>query len=180
MAITIGLTTLRKMLKIIVTGPESTGKTTLCEYLSKHYKTSLIQEYAREYIENLNKEYKKEDLLIIAKKQYSLEKIEKKILICDTDLITIKIWSEYKYGCCDKLILELIKLQRNENRLYLLCKDDIPWKYDNQRENPYNRGLIFNIYKKELTNLGHKYIIIKGKKRKETAISSINNLISPN
>ena len=168
------------MLKIIVTGPESTGKTTLCKYLSKYYKTSLVQEYAREYIDNLNKEYKKEDLLIIAKKQYSLENIQKKILICDTDLITIKIWSEYKYGECDRSILELIKSQKNENRFYLLCKDDIPWKFDNQRENSESRDLLFNLYKKTLENLGCKYIVVKGSKREEIAISSINNLISSN
>ena len=108
------------MLKIIVSGPESSGKTTLCVGLAKYFKIPFLREYAREYISNLNKAYTKDDLLSIAKKQYGLEQINSNLVLCDTDLITIKIWSKYKYGDCDKWINRHIEKQKEENRFYLL------------------------------------------------------------
>jgi nicotinamide riboside kinase len=163
------------MHKIIVTGPESSGKTTLCKALSKHFNLHFSKEYAREYLEKLNGNYNQGDLLKIAKEQL---KYEKNTQLLDTDLITIKIWSKYKYGSCDKWILEQIEKQKSENRFYLLCKPDIPWEADPLRENPTNRNELFEIYKKELENLGHNYFIVEGEERKEKSVSKISPLIS--
>ena len=163
------------MRKIIVTGPESCGKTTLCEALSKHFNIVYSKEYAREYLNEINRNYNQADLLEIAKKQLQYEQ---NILLLDTDLITIKIWSKYKYGSCDQWILNQIEKQIHKNRFYLLCKADIAWKADKQRENPNNREEIFNLYRKELSDLGHNYFIIEGKEREKKAISKISSLIS--
>lgn len=166
------------MLKVIVTGPESSGKTTLCKSLSKHLNLSFTKEFAREYLNKLNRNYTQEDLTDIAKGQLKNELLTSKeeISIHDTDLITIKIWSEYKYGSCDKWVLEKIEEQKVENRFYLLCKPDIPWEADPLRENPLNRDELFEIYKKELEILGHKYFIVEGKDRVEESISKITSL----
>ena len=161
------------MLKIIATGPESSGKTTLCKALSKHFNLPFSKEYAREYLDALNRDYNQEDLLKIAKGQL---KSEQNTQLLDTDLITIKIWSKYKYGSCDKWILEQIEKQKSENRFYLLCKPDITWEADPLRENPTNRNELFKIYKKELESLGHKYFIIKGENIAEQAICQILQL----
>jgi len=161
------------MLKIIATGPESSGKTTLCKALSKHFNFPFSKEYAREYLEKINKDYNQDDLLKIAKEQL---KSEQNTQLLDTDLITIKIWSKYKYGSFDKWILEQIEKQKSENRFYLLCKPDIPWHADAQRENPYEREEIFEIYKKELEYLGHNYFIVEGEERKEKSISKLLSL----
>ena len=91
------------------------------------------------------------------------------IIICDTDLLTIKIWSEYKFGKCDSWILDKINTQKKEQRIYLLCKPDLMWEYDPQRENEYERDKIFNLYKKELISLEHKFWIIKGNNRLDLA-----------
>ena len=92
------------MNKVIITGPECSGKTTLSEGLSLHYNSLFNNEYARDYIKSLNRSYIIEDLLKIAQKQWENEhnNLKQKFLICDTDLITIKIWSEYKFKRCDK------------------------------------------------------------------------------
>ena len=124
------------MLKIITTGPESSGKTTLCKALFQHFNIPFTKEFARFYINKLEREYTQNDLLSIAKGQLESE-LNSQLL--DTDLITIKIWSEYKYGNCDKWILTQIEKQKSEKRFYLLCKPDIPWQTDNQRENPNDR-----------------------------------------
>jgi nicotinamide riboside kinase len=163
------------MLKIIVTGPESSGKTTLCKTLSEHFKISFTEEYAREYLNNVGREYKEEDLIEIAKGQLQSETNSQ---LLDTDLITIKIWSEYKYGKSDKWILEQIEKQKSENRYYLLCRPDIPWEADPLRESPLNRDELFKIYKREIEELGHDYLIIEGKNRFKNSISKIASLIS--
>ena len=163
------------MPKIIVTGPESSGKTTLCKALSEHFKIPYSEEFARGFLDQLGRNYKKDDLLKIAKGQL---KSEENTQLLDTDLITIKIWSKYKYGSCDKWILEQIEKQKSEKRIYLLCKPDIPWQADAQRENPNDRKELFEIYKKELEGLGHNYFIVGGENRIENSISKISSLIT--
>ena len=161
------------MPKIIITGPESSGKTTLCKALSKHFNIPFAKEYARGYINKLVREYTQNDLLSIAKGQLESE-FNSQLL--DSDLITIKIWSEYKYGSCDKWILDQIEIQKTEKRFYLLCKPDIPWQADNQRENPNDRKELFEIYKKELEVLGPDYFIVEGGNRTDKAIYQILQL----
>ena len=156
--------------KIIITGPESSGKTTLCQQLSNHFNIPFTQEFARLYIDSLDRDYIINDLLSIAKQQL---KSEFKSQLLDTDLITIKIWSEYKYGRCDKWILDEIEKQKSEKRFYILCSPDIPWQTDNQRESPNDRKKLFEIYKKELENLKHKYFILNGENRLEKIIKKI-------
>jgi len=163
------------MLKIITTGPESSGKTTLCKALSKHFNITFAKEFARFYINKLEREYTQNDLLSIAKGQLESE-LNSQLL--DTDLITIKIWSEYKYGSCDKWILTQIEKLKSEKRFYLLCKPDIPWQADKQRENPNDRQKLFEIYKQELDNLGHDYFIVERENRTENSILKISSLIT--
>ena len=158
------------MNKIIITGPESSGKTTLCKNLANHFKLACSKEFARCYLEKNGYNYNQSDLLEIAKGQLLSEK---NYQILDTDLITIKIWSEYKYESCDSWILEKINEQKLEQRFYLLCKPDIPWQSDPLRENPDNRDELFEIYKMELENLGYNYYIVEGKDRLEDVIKKI-------
>lgn len=169
------------MFKVIVTGAESTGKTTLCKQLAKHFNSSFILEYAREYISNLNRKYKKTDLIEIAKGQLQLEsRYEKEdLLFCDTDLITLKIWSDYKYQECNQFILNQLKKQQEEERFYLLCETDIDWKNDNQREHPIERKRINLLYKKELKNTKRKFTTISGSGilRFENAINALSSVI---
>tara|TARA_B100000780_G_scaffold180354_1_gene126466 strand:- start:216 stop:704 length:489 start_codon:yes stop_codon:yes gene_type:complete len=159
-----------KLHKIIMTGPESSGKTTLCRQLSNHFNISFAKEFARSYIDSLERSYIMDDLLVIAREQLESEF---NFQILDTDLITIKIWSEYKYGKCDKWILDQIEKQKSEKRFYLLCSPDIPWEADNQRKNPNDRKKLFEIYKNELENLKHKYFIVDGENRLEKIIKKI-------
>jgi nicotinamide riboside kinase len=93
------------MQKIIITGPESTGKTTLAQQLAQHYQTVWVPEYSRDYIAQLNRSYEEDDLLEIAKGQVRREdemvaKHTPDLLICDTSLLVIKVWSKVKYQRC--------------------------------------------------------------------------------
>ena len=153
---------------IVITGPESTGKSTLAGQLAAYFNTQWVPEFARTYIGKLNKPYSENDLLEIAKGQ--LEQEEKTInnselpVFLDTSLEVIKIWSEYKYGRCHPWILE--KYIKQKHDLYLLCVPDIPWQFDPQRENPSEREEIFNLYHQELKEQNTNFVLVSGLKEK--------------
>jgi NadR type nicotinamide-nucleotide adenylyltransferase len=150
--------------KIAITGPESTGKSILAEQLAEHYHTLWVPEYAREYINHLDRPYNQDDILEIAKGQIRSEvsicRQANELLICDTELIVTKIWSEVKYGNCDPWILE--KIAGNNYNLFLLCDIDLPWEDDPQRENPHDREYLFHLYKEELTKRALPFFVISG------------------
>jgi NadR type nicotinamide-nucleotide adenylyltransferase len=171
------------MLKVVVIGPESTGKSTLSEQLANHYHTTWTPEYARLYIEELPRPYEQADLLTIAQGQLALEDAKaaeaNKLLICDTDLNVIKVWSEHKYGECDPRILEAIAGRHYD--LYLLTYIDIPWEEDPQREHPdpEMRVYFYEVYKNIVKNSGVPWVEIKGsfEEREKTAITAVNSLL---
>jgi NadR type nicotinamide-nucleotide adenylyltransferase len=150
--------------KVVITGPESTGKTTLTQALAKHFKTDYVPEYARQYLEARNGEYVKDDLLIIAKGQIRIEdecpQINKPLIICDTSLEVIKVWSEWKYGNCDPFIEEQARLRLPN--LFLLLKPDFPWQPDPLRENSYDRTELFAYYQKLLKDYKTNVVEISG------------------
>lgn len=171
----------RSVIRIAVIGPESTGKSILSDRLATHFETIWVTEFAREYLGKRNGEYAKEDLLTIAKGQISaenrLEKFATDLIICDTDLITIKIWSEFKYGECDPWILQQIQSRKHD--LHLLCYPDIPWVADPLRENPDDREHIYSLYKDELLANSFPFVEIKGEKseRLKIGIEAIKTLV---
>lgn len=149
--------------KIVFTGPESSGKTTLSTWTSQTYNLPHVTEYARTYLENLGRTYDYRDLEKIAIGQFALEReplCENGITVCDTDLLTIKIWSDYLYRKCSPWILKT--LQSNLPSHYILCKPDILWTPDPLRENPLDRDDLFLIYQNEIKELGVSYTILSG------------------
>ena len=168
------------MKKIVITGPESSGKTTLFEQLTKAYKVFGVNEYAREYIGDLNREYNYQDILEIAKVQFEKEEnafnFNQQFLITDTDLLTLEIWCEFKYGKCHKFITN--NLRNHLPDIYLLCFPDIRWEFDPQRENPNDRIDLFNIFESKIKALGVDYHIVKGDEQTRFELSKtiINNI----
>ena len=171
------------MKRVVVIGPESTGKSTLSEQLAEHYNTIWVPEYARQYLEELPRPYEQHDLLTIAEGQLSLEDeraaLANKLLICDTDVHVIKVWSEHKYHGCDPLILAYIASRRYD--LYLLTYVDIPWQEDPQREypDPEMRAYFYNVYKDIVAATGVPWVEIKGnfEERLKIAANAIDGLL---
>ena len=173
-------------IKVVLFGPESTGKTTLSMQLARHYNSVWVPEYARDYLQekwnNERKTCEPDDLLPIAEGQMQLEnKLAKKtdtVLICDTDLLETKVYSEaYYLGFCDP-ILEKYALE-NTYDLYFLTYIDTPWEADDLRDKPNERARMFKAFEKALIDSNRPYVLLKGnkKKRLETAVKHIDNLL---
>lgn len=168
------------MIRIAVTGPESTGKSTLAANLAQHYKTVYNPEYAREYIDQLKRPYEYKDVEKIAKEQIKREKGLLKraagILFADTELLVIKVWMEHKYRKTPSWLPDAII--RNKYDLYLLCDVDVPWEEDPQREHPHMRAYFFEKYRYELDHMRFPYVIVSGSwgERFSKAVTYIDNL----
>ena len=174
------------ILKIVLFGPESTGKTTLSIKLAHHYNTVWVAEYARAYLQNKwNNERKtceNSDLLPIAIGQMELEnQLAKKadmVLLCDTDLLETKVYSEEYYGGIVDPMLEKAAVE-NTYDLYLLTYIDTPWEADDLRDRPGQRLEMFNAFENALKKNNRPYILLKGDKitRLKTAIKAIDSLL---
>lgn len=153
------------MRKIVIIGPESTGKTTLAGQLAEYYNTKFVPEFAREYLKEIGLNYTFEDVLTMAQAQIELEqRFEANPLFIDTNLYVFKVWIEEKYKNTIDWLEEQIAEHKNSYHHYLLCDIDIPWQGDNLREhpNPEDRQRLFNRYKELLEIDGAPFSIVSG------------------
>ena len=170
------------MRKIVVLGPESTGKSTLCEQLAEHYKTSWCPEFAREYLLEKRGKYTYDDLLNIAVGQLELEDTlltqADRFYFIDTDMYVMKVWCEVAFEQCHTWILKQIAARQYD--LYLLCNIDLPWIKDELREYPdiKIRKRLYKIYKDILINSSTRWSEISGvdAQRLQMAISIIDTV----
>jgi len=191
--------------KIVILGPESTGKSTLCQQLAAHYQTAWCPEYAREYLLKHGMNYTYDDLLIIAKGQIDLEKKtelkvkaderesdsrlptclpvgkapDSRLLFIDTDMYVMKVWCEFVFGKCHPFILDQIEKRKYD--LYLLCNVDLPWVKDELREYPdlERRQTLYGIYKDIMIHQAVPWANISGdyEDRLKKAIVAVDTLL---
>lgn len=164
-------------LKVVVIGPESTGKSTLCRELAEYYGTSWCPEYAREYLTNHGTAYTYEDLLTIAQGQIRQEEetidaflkttvpngsTNPRPVFIDTDMYVMKVWCEFVFGRCHRFILDQINSRSYD--LYLLCATDLPWTRDALREYPdlQTRETLFRMYLDCMVNQSVAWSVIRG------------------
>jgi nicotinamide riboside kinase len=163
---------------IIITGPECSGKSSLTKDLSERLSAPAVYEYAREYLENIRRPYRADDLYEIAREQ--IKRIQSALaehptlVISDTGPEVIEIWHREKFGEPKPELLKLKKLLRPKH--YLLCKPDLEWQPDPQRENPYDRDRLFELYRNLLEKDACSYTIISGEKRVEQALQVLKSL----
>ena len=185
---------IKSIKKIVIVGPESTGKSTLSENLANHFKTEWVREYAREYLDKNGTDDTFENLYEIAEGQLAgedagLKKLKEKgldnisqntiPLIIDTDMYVIKVWSEFVFNKCDNRVLSEIAKRKYDG--YILCNTDVPWVQDSMREYPdlVTREKLFYYYKEELSEQTTPWTIITGcyETRTQQAIDFVNSLL---
>jgi nicotinamide riboside kinase len=167
--------------RIVLTGPESCGKSTLAEWLAKEFELPMATEYAREYLETFGASY--DESTVIAMAQLHLKHQQEKVPqeaplgIFDTDLINYKIWCDVAYSRCHASIL--CAMERESEHVYLLCYPDLPWVKDPLREYPHARMMLYDRHLAEIELSGRAYIVIRGEgeARRKCAIEAVRKLL---
>jgi len=173
-------------IKVVLYGPESTGKSTLSRKLTNHYRTALIPEFARDYLQakfNATGEpCSYDDLMPIVQGQRAQEIAAReqghKLLICDTDLLETLVYSKAYFNKAPKPMLDLA--QHDHVNLYLLMNIDIPWERDDLRDRPDQREVLFELFKNELITRNKNYVLVSGTaaQRLTTAIAAVDTLLT--
>jgi len=155
----------KKISKIAIVGPESTGKTSLTKQLASYFDTLLVPEFAREYCKDLQRNYTLEDEINIFHGQLASEKriiksAQKDFVFCDTMILTVKIWCDHLFVSTPKEVLDGIAEQSYD--LYLLMDIDLPWQEDDLRDFPTLREHFMEIWHQELQALSANYRVVSG------------------
>jgi NadR type nicotinamide-nucleotide adenylyltransferase len=190
-----GTESAQSALKVVVIGPESTGKSTLCTQLAEYFDTVWCPEFAREYLLKNGMQYTYDDLLVIAKGQLEKEDayvnkvlqqtenasgsfFNQPLVFIDTDMYVMKVWCEFVFGSCHQWILEQIVDRKYD--LYLLCNVDLPWQKDELREYPdlATREKLYHMYKDIMVNQSVPWVDISGnyEERFAKAVSAVKAL----
>ena len=166
--------------KLVLTGPECSGKTHLAELLHQQLNWPLVSEVSRSYLENLNRDYNMDDVLEIARLQVIEEKkaLESNPpgIICDTNVLNIIVWLEIKFGRVPDQVWQEYELEIVD--LYALCTPDFRYEWDPLREDPGRRDMIFDYHLRQLLVDDQSFVIIAGspKSRLEYVLKHLDEL----
>jgi nicotinamide riboside kinase len=162
--------------KIVLTGPESSGKSTLAQALGRVWGVPVVPEFARSYVQHLGRAYTRADLRAIGRGQRAWEdwwatRYAPNTLLCDTDWTVLHIWEAWKYAHSAPFqevatAAEWVWQQGygppRPADLYLLCTPDFTWEPDSLREHPNERDALFQRYELLLQTLQVPYMVLEG------------------
>ncbi|MEM7100784.1 MAG: ATP-binding protein [Pseudomonadota bacterium] len=171
------------MKRLVLTGPESTGKTSLVRELAIALNAPVVSEFARDYLDQ-RPSYLPHDLHLIAQGQYASEQAVKtehptaKICVIDTDIQVIRIWWRFRYGPLPAWLQEMSKVQHSQSRHYLICRPDLVWEEDPLRENKDDRDMLFDQYLEDADKRSLSFDVVQGhgKKRLSTALEFVRRI----
>ncbi len=163
------------MIRVVVTGSECTGKTTLARALAGHYGTVWVPEHARQFVRDKGAAPACEDVAAIARGQIALEDSRAAgaptLLIQDTDLLSTVVYSRHYYGACPGWIEEALRGRLAD--LYLLAGIDVPWRPDgDQRDRGDRREEMQALFRRALEALGATKVEIEGPRAERLAAAT--------
>lgn len=171
----------KKIKKIAIVGPESTGKSTISQQLSKYYNVPWVPEYARYYCAALTTPCTLQDEVNMFHGQVALEEsflatAETDFIICDTTFVTVKIWSDAMFGETPKVVVDALKTRPYD--FYVLLDIDLPWADDPLRDFPNQREHFMEVWHEELQALQANYVVVGGiENRLQNVIDAINEFL---
>ncbi len=152
------------VLKIVLSGPESTGKSVTAQFLARQFNLTYVPEFAREFLEVNGPEYDFQLVCKMARRHYQIQQEQihetEGIIILDTDLINYLVWQKTVFKQVDPWLINTLESQSDHR--YLICKPDIPWEPDPLRENPSNRQSLFEQHLLEIKSRGRRYKVLSG------------------
>ena len=174
------------MKRVVVTGSECTGKTTLAGDLARVFGTVWVPEYARTYLAEktamTGEPLDQTDVEPIARGQIAAEDrgaaMAEALLVLDTDLVSTTLYAWHYYGACPAWIERAARDRRAD--LYLLCDIDVPWVADPARDLPHARAHMHSLFVSALEALGTPYVTIRGSwsDRLATSIAAVSTVVA--
>jgi nicotinamide riboside kinase/uncharacterized tellurite resistance protein B-like protein len=172
--------------RVVLVGPECTGKTWLAGGLASHYGVPWAPEHAREYVDKHGEALTWADVEPIGRGQRAGEDAavaravaaRAPLVVLDTDLLSTAVYSRHYYGDCPPWIEE--EAGRRLGDLYLLHHVDVPWEADGrQREQPERRGELFERFRSALAERGARVAGVLGpwEERRRRAVAAVDGLL---
>ena len=154
--------------RIVVSGSESTGKTTLAQDLASHFNALWVPEQARSFAERVNRALTAEDVSSIASEQIAAEDAamadaaRRKIrwLFLDTDLLSTVVYARHYYGVCPAWIEAEARARVGD--LYLVSDVDVPWTSDGIRDQPLARDNLHAAFQAVMSEFGVRKCLVRG------------------
>ena len=171
-----------RLLRVCVTGPESTGKTTLAARIAKRFATEWVPEASRAYAERKGTPLTADDVTPIAREHVRVAderaRSARTLLSLDTDLLSTVIYSRHYYGRTPPWIVAAERVRRSH--LYLLCDVDVPWLPDGVRDRPANREEMFGTFEGALRRRALPYAVVRGSwsQRDRIADDAVDELLA--
>jgi NadR type nicotinamide-nucleotide adenylyltransferase len=168
--------------RIVLTGPEASGKTTLAKALARNFRAAWLPEQARLYAEQVKRELTAADAELIAQRTIDADDAalaaDPPLLLLDTDLISTVVYVRHYYGPCPAWIEAAARERRGD--LYLLCAPDLPWTADGVRDRPAQRQEMFALFERALQEFDCVSVDVSGTgiARERAALSASNALIA--
>lgn len=158
----------RALRRIVVTGSECTGKTTLAHDLAAHLDVAWVPEQSRAYAESVRRELTVHDVEPIARAQRAAEEAGlaearrrgDACLVLDTDLVSTVVYARHYYGSCPPWIVDEARIRLGD--LYLLCEIDVPWMGDCVRDRPLAREEMHERFRSTLVEFGARPCLVRG------------------
>ena len=157
--------------RIVLTGPECSGKTTLAALLSERFEAPWVPEAARRYAEQVSADLSAGTVEPIAQLAMHLQDAalaaHPPLLVLDTDLVSTVVYARHYYGHCPRWVEDEARARRAD--LYLLGAPDLPWTPDGVRDRPTQRAELFEAFRDALTAIGARMVVLRGEGEARTA-----------
>lgn len=169
------------MIRVVLTGSESTGKTTLAAEIARHYDAALVPEFVREFAEEKGGVIQFSDHGPIARGQMAIEDAQislgRAVVVQDTDLLSTVVYCEHYFGRSPEWIIAAAAERRPD--LYLLCEIDLPWIADGIRDRGHMRDDMQRLFRDAVMRSGAAVAIVSGagSERLQRAIDAVDALL---
>jgi NadR type nicotinamide-nucleotide adenylyltransferase len=169
-------------LRVVVTGSECTGKTTLARALASRFDAPYVPEFCRGYQDSRERPLVATDVEPIARGQIAeadeAEERATRLLILDTDLVSTVVYARHYYGSCPAWIETAARHRRAD--VYFLCAPDLPWEADSQRDRGDRREQMHRLFAEKLADIGAdvRHVTGTGSRREVAAISTVADALA--